>query len=270
MSKRAAAGEAGTAARAAGPGRTRLLGQRMSLSPSFSGASGVPHAGQCGRHHERALGAVAQVDDRPDDLGDDVAGLAQHHRVADQHALALDLVRRCAGWPCSTVEPATTTGSMTPNGVTRPVRPTLTWMSSSLVLTSSGGYLKAIAQRGAREVEPSRRCTRDLVDLDHDAVDLVLDVVPVLAVVVDVAPAPRSRSSTTSKRSEIGSPHAAQRGVGLALALGVEALARADAVHEHAQRPGRGDPRVLLPQRAGGGVARVGERRLARLDQAAR
>ena len=33
------------------------------------------------------------------------------------------------------------------------------------------------------------------------------------------------------------------------------------------QRPGRGDPGVLLPQRAGGGVARVGERRLARLDQ---
>ena len=33
------------------------------------------------------------------------------------------------------------------------------------------------------------------------------------------------------------------------------------------QRPGRRDPRVLLPQRAGGGVARVGERRLARLDE---
>ena len=29
----------------------------------------------------------------PDDLGDDVAGLAQHDRVADQHALALDLGR---------------------------------------------------------------------------------------------------------------------------------------------------------------------------------
>ena len=54
------------------------------------------------------------------------------------------------------------------------------------MLTSSGGYLNAIAQRGAREVEPSRRCSGELVDLDHDAVDLVLDVVPVLAVVVDV------------------------------------------------------------------------------------
>ena len=54
-----------------------------------------------------------------------------------------------------TVEPETSTGSITPNGVTRPVRPTLTWMSSSLVVTSSGGYLNAIAQRGAREVDPS-------------------------------------------------------------------------------------------------------------------
>ena len=40
-----------------------------------------------------------------------------------------------------TVEPETTTGSITPNGVTRPVRPTFTRMSRSLVFTSSGGYL---------------------------------------------------------------------------------------------------------------------------------
>ena len=40
-----------------------------------------------------------------------------------------------------TVDPDTNTGSITPNGVTRPVRPTLTLMSSSLVVTSSGGYL---------------------------------------------------------------------------------------------------------------------------------
>ena len=86
-----------------------------------------------------------------------------------------------------TVEPLTRTGSITPNGVTRPVRPTLTWMSSSLVVTSSGGYLNAIAHRGAREVEPEPPLHRDLVDLDDDAVDLVLDGVPVLAVVVDVA-----------------------------------------------------------------------------------
>ena len=56
----------------------------------------------------------------------------------------------------ATVEPATRTGSSTANGVTRPVRPTLTSIESSVVVTSSGGYLYAIAQRGARLVEPSR------------------------------------------------------------------------------------------------------------------
>jgi hypothetical protein len=59
----------------------------------------------------------------------------------------------------STVEPVTLTGSITANGVTRPVRPTLTWMSSNRVVTSSGGYLNAMAHRGARLVEPSRRCS---------------------------------------------------------------------------------------------------------------
>jgi hypothetical protein len=58
-----------------------------------------------------------------------------------------------------TVEPATFTGSMNAKGVTRPVRPTLTRMSRSFVVASSGGYLKAIAHRGARDVEPSRRCS---------------------------------------------------------------------------------------------------------------
>ena len=38
-------------------------------------------------------------------------------------------------------------------------------------------------------------------------------------------------------------------------------------VHDQPQRPGGGDPRVLLPQRPGGRVARVGEQRLARLGE---
>ena len=41
---------------------------------------------------ELALGAVAQIGDRAEHLRDDLAGLAHHHRVADHHTLALDLV----------------------------------------------------------------------------------------------------------------------------------------------------------------------------------
>ena len=54
-----------------------------------------------------------------------------------------------------TVDPATKAGSMTANGVTLPVRPTFTSMSSRRVRTTSGGYLKAMAHRGAREVAPN-------------------------------------------------------------------------------------------------------------------
>ena len=41
----------------------------------------------------------------------------------------------------ATVDPLTLTGSITANGVTRPVRPTFTSIFSSRVVTSSGGYL---------------------------------------------------------------------------------------------------------------------------------
>ena len=57
-----------------------------------------------------------------------------------------------------TVEPPTKTGSRRANGVARPVRPMETMMSRSLVVRSSGGNLKAMAQHGAREVVPSTWC----------------------------------------------------------------------------------------------------------------
>ncbi len=153
-----------------------LLGQ--------GGAAG----GAVGRHHPRRESLGAQRQHRAEDLGDHVAGLAQDDRVAGADVLALDLVGVVQRRPLSTVEPATRVGSITPNGVTRPVRPTLTSMSRSLVLTSSGGYLNAIAQRGARRGRAEPALQRDVVDLDDDAVDLVLDVVPVLAVVGDELP----------------------------------------------------------------------------------
>ncbi len=66
--------------------------------------------GAVGRHHELALGAVAQLDDRTEDLGDDVARLAQHDGVADQHALRLHHVliveRRLAHYRTRRREPA--------------------------------------------------------------------------------------------------------------------------------------------------------------------
>ena len=101
-----------------------------------------------------ALVAVAEVDHRTDDLGDDVAGLAEHHRVADQHSLADDLAgvvqRRHAHGRSSDLDRLHDSERGYPAGA-----PTLTSILRSLVVTSSGGYLYAIAQRGARDVEPS-------------------------------------------------------------------------------------------------------------------
>ena len=58
-----------------------------------------------------------------------------------------------------TVEPPTKTGSSRAKGVARPVRPMETMMSMSRVVRSSGGNLKAMAQRGAREVAPNTSCS---------------------------------------------------------------------------------------------------------------
>ena len=238
------------------------------MSPSLAGASGVPHAGQLGRHHERTR--VVPAAGRPP--GRAPRGSRRRPCAAPPcRRSARPCARpraRCAAWPGRPWTPATLTGSSTANGVTRPVRPTLTRMSSSLVVTSSGGYLKAIAQRGARLVDPSRRWMDDLVDLDHHAVDLVLDVVPVLGVVGDVVRARRPGPATSPPPVAGRQPPRPQRLVGLGLGLRRRSPRRAP-MPCTTRRSGRrgGDPRILLAQAAGGGVARVGERRLALLDQ---
>ena len=134
------------------------------------------------------------------------------------------------------------------------------------MLTSSGGYLNAIAQRGAREVAPSWRWSATSSTLTTMPSISWAPVVPVLAVVGDEL---LDRGDVVEHPHLVGGGQApgAEGGIRLALALDVEAAPRAEPVHQHAQRAGRGDLRVLLPQRAGRGVARVGERRLARLHQ---
>ena len=57
-----------------------------------------------------------------------------------------------------TVTPPTVTGFKCATGVRAPVRPTCTSMFSNTVAACLAGYLKAMAQRGAFAVQPSRSC----------------------------------------------------------------------------------------------------------------
>ena len=121
-------------------GQDRAFGQRMSASPSFSGFSSVPHSGQCvGITNSRSLPS------RRSTTGPRISGITSPALRSTTVSPISTPLRTTSLALCRvarpTVEPATNTGSITPNGVTRPVRPTFTRMSSSLVFTSSGGYL---------------------------------------------------------------------------------------------------------------------------------
>ena len=168
-------------------GQDREFGQRMSASPSFSGRSSRAALGAVGGHLELALGAVAGRDDRPEHLRDDVTGLADDDGVADQHALALDLrgvvqrgqLHRGAGdlHRLHVGEGRDPAGAADVDLDVEELRRRL---------------LRRVLERdrparGARgRAQPPLQ--RVLVDLHDDAVDLVLDRVPLLLGALDELP----------------------------------------------------------------------------------
>src|SRR6478735_9109641 len=72
------------------PSSAMTLASSRAMAPSQPSAS-MSKAPRLAMPNTRSRSCAGQVDHRPDDLGDDVAGLAQHDGVADEHALALDL-----------------------------------------------------------------------------------------------------------------------------------------------------------------------------------
>ena len=121
-------------------GHVSALGQRMSTSPSLAGRRGVPHDG-----HSVGITNSRSVPSRRATTGPTISGMTSPALRSTTVSPMSTPLALTTSWLCrvaiSTVEPATRTGSMSPKGVTRPVRPTLTRMSTSFVLTSSGGYL---------------------------------------------------------------------------------------------------------------------------------
>ena len=120
-------------------GQDRVFGQRQSTSSS-SRARTVPHAGHAvGNSNSRSV-PVRRSATGPSTSGMTSPALRRITMSPMRTPLRLISSALCKV-ARSTVDPLTLTGSITANGVTRPVRPTFTRISSSLVVTSSGGYL---------------------------------------------------------------------------------------------------------------------------------
>ncbi len=214
------------------------------------------------RHDEGALAPVAQVDDRPDDLRDDVARLAQHDRVPDEHTLAFDLELVVQGRLLDR-RPGDDDGLHDGVRSDPPGAPDVDPDVEQLGVDLLGRVLEGDGPPRRARRRAQLALERDLVDLDDDAVDLVGAVVPVLPVVghelLDLGDLVE-HLDLVGRRQAPGPHHL----VPLALPLEVEAPPGTDPVDEQLEWPARRDLGVLLPQRPGSRVARVGERRLPR------
>jgi hypothetical protein len=121
-------------------GQLSAFGQRRSMSPSFAGRSGVPHSGQSvGMTNSRSEPSRSSTTG-PRTSGMTSPALRSTTVSPIRTPFALTTCWLCSV-ACRTTEPATSAGAIDANGVARPVRPTLTTMSSSFVWTSSGAYL---------------------------------------------------------------------------------------------------------------------------------
>ena len=213
------------------------------------------------RHDEVPLAAVTQVGDRPQDLRDDVAGLAHDDHVPDAHALAGHLggvVESGAGHRRAGdedrlhhAEGRDAAGASDLDGDVQ--QPGAYLLGRVLVGGGPARHSGGVAQTALEGV---------VVELEDDAVDLVDEVVAVGGVALDVGLA----LGASPHHGVVGGhrqPPAGQHLVPLVLPGG-EPLPRcggdrADPVGDHRQGPGGGDGGVLLAQRAGGRVAGVGE-----------
>ena len=223
------------------------------------GQRGAAFGTRCG-HDEFAFGAIAQFDDRGQHLGNHIAGLAQHHGVTDQHTLAFDLGR-------------VVQGGQTDGGSGHLDRFHVgEWGDPSGApdidadIEEFGGDLFGRVLIGDRPPRgPRGRAETALqghiVDFDDQAVYLVFDIVAVFAPVGD-AFGHRLDALDLGGVGGHRQPPGAQRPVRVVQRARREPLGLADSMADHPQLAPRGHGGILLPQRASGAVARVGERRL--------
>ena len=123
-------------------------------------------------HNELPLRTVTQLDNRAQDLGNDVAGLAQYHGVSDEDSLALDLEGVVEG---GHLDSRSRNGHRPHDPVRRDAA-----RSSDIDTNVEKFGIDLLRRVLVRDGPPgsSRSCTklalqRDIIDLDHHTVDLV-------------------------------------------------------------------------------------------------
>ena len=243
-----------------GGARARVGAAQVDVALLGGGEPGPARGARLG-HVEAALGAVAGLDHRGDDLGDDVARLAQHDRVPDEHPLAGDLGgvveggagHRGAGHQDRLHDPEGRHPAGAPHLDVDVQQTGVDLLGRVLVGGRPPGHAGGVAELCLQE---------DRVELEDDAVDLVDEVVAVLGVAGDEG-LPLGPAAHDGVVGGHGQAPVLQQAVPL-----VEQLRqllprrrgdRPDAVGDEGQGAGGGDGGVLLAQGPGGGVAGVGE-----------
>ena len=207
--------------------------------------------------------ALAALDQRCHDLGDDVAGPGDHHLVADADVLAGEILlvverRRAHGHPAQMRRLEHREGDEMAGPADVP-----------------DDCVEHRRRRHRREL-PGDRVARlppddaelapepAVVDLDDGAVDLVVEALPLP---LPPLTAGDHLGAGLVNGDLVVDPEAALAQPGELVAVGrvVDAAAVTDPVGPDLQRALGGERRVLLADRSGGGVARVGECRQARL-----
>ncbi len=258
---RPAADEVGEPAERLGrAGGVRAIAHRLPLRAHHLAAAGGASLG----HDEPPLPTAALAGHRPHDLRDDVSGPLHDHRVADADVLAADVVlvvqRRLLDDDAAHLhrlqhgEGVEAAGAPHVDGDLQQLRRRL----DGRELVGHGP-----ARLSSHVAQPLLQ--RQPVDLHHQAVDLVLQVVallhPLLVVAVDLLQMAAAGDVGVDAEAEVAQP--VER---LQVAVRPRSVLQpAKLVDPDVQPPGRRHAGVELAHGAGGGVAGVGEQWLAQV-----
>ena len=166
-----------------------------------------------------------------------------------------------------TVTPPTSTGSISAHGLSAPVRPTRIRIFEQLRLRGHRRPLERARPARPRVQRAEAPLLVERVDLDHDPVDLVVELDPALL------PRDAGGGDVLDRLEPLGVGVRAEAALGAATRASPNCVSNstpsavAGAVDPGGERPVGGDRRVLLAERAGGGVARVRRELLARPGQ---